>query len=171
MTSLLYIKCEIRFCLTYVHRYSLWFAWAEKMPVDVFGAIKGLIKVESVCIDNNIFRLHYKATFIILIVASLLVTSKQYVGDPIDCIGHKQYDQFCWIQSTYTVTSCLYPVMIHGDSHPEYPYPGVCPQNHQRSDEMENEQSPRIIVHKYYQWVCFTLFFQVGKIYYLDRES
>ena len=53
---------------------------------DVFGSVKGLIKLDSVCIDNNVFRLHYKATFVILVVASLLVTSKQYIGDPIDCI-------------------------------------------------------------------------------------
>ena len=53
---------------------------------DVFGSVKGLIKLETICIDNNVFRLHYKATFIILVVASLLVTSRQYIGDPIDCI-------------------------------------------------------------------------------------
>ena len=52
----------------------------------VFTPVKGLIKLESICIDNNVFRLHYKATFIILVVASLLVTSRQYIGDPIDCI-------------------------------------------------------------------------------------
>ncbi len=27
---------------------------------DVFGSVKGLIKLDSVCIDNNVFRLHYK---------------------------------------------------------------------------------------------------------------
>ena len=43
---------------------------------DVFGSVKGLIKLDSVCIDNNTFRLHYKGTFIILVVASLLVTSR-----------------------------------------------------------------------------------------------
>ena len=53
---------------------------------DVFGSVKGLIKLESIAIDNNVFRLHYKATFIILVVSSLLVTSRQYIGDPIDCI-------------------------------------------------------------------------------------
>ena len=53
---------------------------------DVFGSVKGLLKLETICIDNNVFRLHYKATSIILIVASLLVTSRQYIGDPIDCI-------------------------------------------------------------------------------------
>ena len=53
---------------------------------DVFGDVKSLVKLESICIDNNVFRLHYKATFVILVLASLLVTSKQYIGDPIDCV-------------------------------------------------------------------------------------
>ena len=27
---------------------------------DVFGVVKGFIKLDNVCIDNNVFRLHYK---------------------------------------------------------------------------------------------------------------
>ena len=53
---------------------------------DVFGDVKALFKFESFAIDNVVFRLHYKATFIILVVCSILVTSKTYIGDPIDCI-------------------------------------------------------------------------------------
>ncbi len=85
---------------------------------DVFGNVKGLIKLDSICIDNNVFRLHYKATFVILIVCSLLVTSKyinkkylsitnlfigisnilfcrQYIGDPIDCIVEEIPEAVC----------------------------------------------------------------------------
>ena len=53
---------------------------------DVFTPVKGLIKLDTIYIDNNVFRLHYKATFIVLVVASLLVTSRQNIDDPIDCI-------------------------------------------------------------------------------------
>ena len=53
---------------------------------DVFGSVKGLLKLDSVAIDNTVFRMHYKATVVFLVVSSLLVTSKQYIGDPIDCI-------------------------------------------------------------------------------------
>ena len=53
---------------------------------DVFGEVKALFKLESTATDNVVFRLHYKATFIILVVCSILVTSKTYIGDPIDCI-------------------------------------------------------------------------------------
>ena len=54
--------------------------------LDVFGQVKSLVKLDDICIDNNVFRLHYKVTGVILILASLLVTSRQYIGDPIDCI-------------------------------------------------------------------------------------
>ena len=41
----------------------------------------------------------------ILVTASLLVTSKQYIGDPIDCIvadiPANVMDTYCWIHSTH----------------------------------------------------------------------
>ena len=60
---------------------------------QVFESVKPLFKLDTICIDNNVFRLHYKFTFISLLTASLLVTAKQYIGDPIDCImGEKNED-------------------------------------------------------------------------------
>ena len=55
-----------------------------------FESVKPLFKLDTICIDNNVFRLHYKATFISLLIASILVTAKQYIGDPIDCMGQKE---------------------------------------------------------------------------------
>ena len=37
-------------------------------------------------VDNNVFRFHYKVTFLFLVVSSLMVTSRQFIGDPITCI-------------------------------------------------------------------------------------
>ena len=56
--------------------------------IDLFGVglIKGQFKVEPIDIDNHVFKMHHKATFIVLLMASLLVTCTQYIGDPIDCI-------------------------------------------------------------------------------------
>ena len=68
---------------------------------DVFTPVKGLIKLETICIDNNVFRLHYKATFIVLVVASLLVTSRQYIGDPIDCIVEEIPNNVSIISNVY----------------------------------------------------------------------
>ena len=53
---------------------------------DLFGEVKDLFKIESTVTDNVVFLLHYKVTVIILIACSILVTSKTYIGDPIDCI-------------------------------------------------------------------------------------
>ncbi|MCP6198758.1 hypothetical protein NL445_27350, partial [Klebsiella pneumoniae] len=117
---------------------------------DVFGSVKGLLKLDSVCIDNNVFRLHYKATVIILIAFSLLVTSRQYIGDPIDCIVDEiplaVMDTYCWIYSTFTI-----PNRLIGRVGKDYVQPGVGPHV---------EGQDEVKYHKYYQWVCFVLFFQ-----------
>ena len=55
--------------------------------LDLFSQFSGFLKFDTVCIDNNVFRLHYKATVMILVCASVLVTSRQYIGDPIDCMA------------------------------------------------------------------------------------
>ena len=53
---------------------------------SILGETKQFIKLDKICIDNNVFRLHYKATFLFLILSCILVTSVQFIGDPIDCI-------------------------------------------------------------------------------------
>ena len=64
---------------------------------DLFAPVKDRLKLKlgTIYIDNNVFRLHYKATFTILMVASLLVTSGQYIGDPIDCIVEEIPNKVC----------------------------------------------------------------------------
>ncbi|KAL1131842.1 hypothetical protein AAG570_011453 [Ranatra chinensis] len=125
---------------------------------DVFGSVKGLLKIDSVCIDNNVFRLHYKATVIVLVAFSLLVTSRQYIGDPIDCIVDEipphVMDTYCWIYSTFTVVNRL-----GGTVGKDMVQPGV-------ASHVEGEDEVKY--HKYYQWVCFVLFFQ-AMLFYVPR--
>ena len=120
---------------------------------DVFGSVKGLLKLDSVNIDNTIFRLHYKATVIVLICLSLLVTSRQYIGDPIDCIVEgvpdNVMDTYCWIQSTFTIPASKMNEI-------NLPHPGVQPQ----------QEGDQVKYHQYYQWVCFVLFFQALLFYF-----
>jgi len=59
------------------------------MVVDIFKPINKKAKIEETDIDNYVTRLHHKVTFIILIVASLMLTSVQYFGKPIHCVGYK----------------------------------------------------------------------------------
>ena len=54
--------------------------------MEVFSSVQSYIKLETFTTDNNVFRLHYKATFILLVLCSLFGTFGQYFGDPIDCI-------------------------------------------------------------------------------------
>jgi hypothetical protein len=76
----------------------------------------------------------------------------QYVGNPIDCIHSKDIPEevlntFCWIHSTYTIPSAFWKRIGFDVAHP-----GV--------DKTLDPEERRY--HKYYQWVCFCLFFQVG---------
>lgn len=122
---------------------------------DILNSIKSLLKPSDVCIDNIIFRMHYKMTVIVLIACSLFVSSNQYIGDPINCIigevPSKVMDSYCWIHSTYTI-----PKKISGIIGREIIHPGVM-SHIDGKDEIK--------FHKYYQWVCIVLFFQATLFY------
>jgi len=56
---------------------------------------------------------------------SLIITTRQYVGNPIDCVHTKDIPEdvlntYCWIQSTYTLKSLF--LKKQGVS---VPYPGI----------------------------------------------
>lgn len=91
-----------------------------------------------------------KVTFAILIGCSLVVTSRQYIGDPIDCIVQnipsRIMDTYCWFHSTYTLTNRM--IGLAGRDNVQ---PGVA---------SEYDGNDTITYHVYYQWVCFVLFFQ-----------
>ncbi|XP_013789987.1 innexin inx2-like [Limulus polyphemus] len=128
------------------------------MVLDLFGALKGALKFATYSIDDSVCRLHYKATVLILTAFSLLVTSTQYFGDPIDCmstdnIPQNLLDTFCWIHTTFTLPSAMnLKVGV------EVAAPGV----------KKTELGDKKTYHSYYQWVCFVLFLQAG-MFYLPR--
>lgn len=120
--------------------------------LDIFRGLKNLIKVSHIHIDSSVFRLHYSITVMILLAFSLIVTTRQYVGNPIDCIHTKDIPEdvlntYCWIHSTYTIHSAHLKKVGF-----EVPHPGV--------DRAPRDEADKKYV-KYYQWVCFCLFFQV----------
>ncbi|KAM8719340.1 hypothetical protein ACLKA7_011969 [Drosophila subpalustris] len=68
--------------------------------------------VSHVKIDSPVFRLHTNATVILLITFSIAVTTRQYVGNPIDCVHTRDIPEdvlntYCWIHSTYTVVDAF----------------------------------------------------------------
>nr|CAH7717278.1 unnamed protein product [Callosobruchus chinensis] len=128
--------------------------------LDIFRGLKSLVRVSHIHIDSPIFRLHHSITVSILIAFSLIVTTRQYVGNPIDCIHTKEipedvFNTFCWIHSTFTVSTNKqepYAKMYLPGS------PGI------RTTHDEKEKK----VYRYYQWVCFCLFFQ-AMLFYAPR--
>jgi len=120
--------------------------------LDIFRGLKNLVKVSHVKTDSIVFRLHYSITVMILMSFSLIITTRQYVGNPIDCVHTKDIPEdvlntYCWIQSTYTLKSLF--LKKQGVS---VPYPGIGNSDGDPADKKH---------YKYYQWVCFCLFFQV----------
>lgn len=118
--------------------------------MDIVSSLKKLIKRDNVIIDNNIFCLCTKVTAVILLGISVLITSKQYIGDPIHCIVDvippKVMDAYCWFYSTYTLSNRL-----TGIAGKDMVQPGVASLS---------EGGNTFIYHRYYQWVCFAIFFQ-----------
>ncbi len=110
------------------------------------------VRRDKPIVDNPIFRLHYRFTFIYFLAASALITAVDLFGKPINCIVEnfnrpEILNTYCWIQHTFTI-----PVAA------DQKHPGVGPWS--------NTSERRI--HTYYQWVPFVLFFQ-GILFYLPH--
>ncbi len=128
--------------------------------LDIFLRLKTLVKVSHIHIDSSVFRLHWCISSVILLTFSVIVTTRQYVGNPIDCIHTKDvpddvFDLYCWIHSTYTIPRAL--SLNVGD---QIAHPGVVTSNVGEDDERRYVS--------YYQWVGFTLFFQ-AVLFYVPR--
>lgn len=129
-----------------------------------FSVLKDHVKLkvtqDSIAIDNMVFKLHYRITFLILLISTLLVTSKQFIGEHIRCIaGHGMSDDvvnvintYCFFTSTYTVAKHLNASAVESG---EIPHPGVGPAS----------SGDSVVHHAYYQWVPFVLFFQAILFY------
>jgi len=127
----------------------------------IVGPLKSYLKKsDPAAIDNFAFKLHYRATFVVLLICMALVSARQYIGDPIQCIADGvpggAMDLYCWIHSTFSVPGAWgeigeeYGVGSPKEISQDQPHPGVAPPD----DE--------VVHHKYYQWVVFVLFLQAA---------
>ncbi|XP_053989359.1 innexin inx7 [Hylaeus volcanicus] len=135
-----------------------------------FAVLKDHVKLkvsqDYVAIDNIVFKLHYRATFLILLISSLLVSSRQFFGEHIRCIStagvaENVINTFCFFTSTYTVVKHMNATSLEQG---EIPHPGVGPAG----------KDDTVVHHAYYQWVPFVLFFQAILFYvphYLWRNA
>ncbi|XP_018021821.1 innexin inx2 [Hyalella azteca] len=119
--------------------------------------IKGEFKPR---VDNLVFRLHYRYTFILFMAGAILSTLYDFVGEKIICMIEtgdealqKVVQSYCYITGTYTVDKLHY-----GEVGVDMPHPGVGP--HTADDA--------VTYHTYYQWVPFVLVAQ-GAMFYLPH--
>jgi len=100
--------------------------------------------------DDGFDRLSNRYSVGILIMMAVFISTKSYVGDPIDCYTPKEFisqwtkytDNYCWVSNTYYVP-------MHLTLDPTLP-PGGLPLG--KSTQYEQELS-------YYQWVPIILVF------------
>lgn len=79
--------------------------------LGTFAKLKAAIKLKTtkVHITTPVFVLHYRLTFLILLTCSILVTSRQYIGEHIQCIQDaaaipaKVLNNYCFIASTFSI--------------------------------------------------------------------
>ena len=126
-----------------------------------FKGVGGHLKFKSGLIDNVTFRLHYQYTFAVLLVACVLQTAQQYLGNPIDCdvslgVPRDLFNTFCWIHGTFT----LQPELT-GKKGLDYAYHGVRPYRTADKNKEGDE-----IRHAWYQWVIFILLAQALACYF-----
>lgn len=121
--------------------------------MDFFvNVTRKMLRFDGVRTDNNVFRLHYKVTGLLLASMSMIVLARDIFGDPIDCmfdvLPNDAMDQFCWVQSTFTVVNQVNGQLRNGK---DVVQPGVGPYV-AGEDEVKHQ--------KYYYWVGMALFFQ-----------
>lgn len=137
----------------------------------MYGMLRDFIKFityKKCVIDDVTFRLHYRHTFSILMIASLLTTANQFIGgNNINCmveqIPQNVIDSFCWIQGTYTIPSQAKrnESVMDGASSPT----GADDPNGDPTKKDSNDE----VHHTWYQWVCVVLFLQ-GMMCYLPHH-
>ncbi|XP_065307079.1 innexin shaking-B-like [Dermacentor albipictus] len=129
--------------------------------LHILGNLKKLLSIRRVSIDCFVFRLHHQLTVLVLVAFAVLVTTKQYVGDPIECdrssgVPAGVINVYCWIHATYSVKS-----LFSNADGKRIVYPGV-------GNGADFTDRADVKYHKYYQWVCLVLFFQ-ALCFYLPR--
>jgi hypothetical protein len=146
----------------------------------LFHPLKDFIKKDKTAIDNEVFRAHYRHTVFILILCTVLLTAKQFFGDPITCHvrgetpGLKDLiSTYCWMHGTYTLK------VKEGFEEVERIYgfeeTGWIKRNggnRQKNAQAHpgfgtyQEHKHEKIYHFYYQWVCLLLFLQAVFFYF-----
>ena len=108
-----------------------------------------------------------QVTFPVLVLFSLMLTSSQHFGNPIDCtvsgVENKGLvNTYCWTHGTYTVqnkkgVTIRPPSQEELDQMREYGHYGFAHPGFKKFDPTVNKRQ----FYHFYQWVSFVLFLQV----------
>ena len=79
--------------------------------LEIFRELRGLLHVSHCHIDSWVFRLHYSVTTTCMFAFSLIVSAKQYVGNPIDCIHTKDIPEVIKIILEISATAILFEIL------------------------------------------------------------
>lgn len=130
---------------------------------DVFGDLKKQITTSGLTKPrvSSLAFFAAKACMFITLMACVLVTAKNYIGDNINCITghekqeHKAIETYCFIASTFTLVDLNAAPAAH---------PGVGPLQVAKTIDGVKEDAD-LRRHAYYQWVPMVLVLQ-AVIYY-----
>ncbi|XP_077507564.1 innexin shaking-B-like [Amblyomma americanum] len=122
------------------------------MMLHFLANLRRLFKARKVHVDGNVFRLQTVVTVAFLMAFCTILTTKEYVGTPIDChcptLPKSVVESFCWVESTFSVRP-MFNASYKGSV--VYPGAGHIPPGSGLEDRK---------YHTYYQWVCFLMFAQ-----------
>lgn len=112
--------------------------------LQIVGGSQGSVRKD----DDFSDKLNHRYTVSLMVMFAVIVSSKQYVGNPIDCwlptyfgyTWHKYVHSYCWIKNTYYL-----------------PFEEHIPHEH--------EENKRDMI-TYYQWIPIILLVQ-GLLFYL----
>ena len=131
---------------------------------EIIGAVtsvtKGFLEINSISIDNWGFKLYYKWSTGLLVFCSIMVTARQFFGDPIKCdaggsnVPKDLLETYCWMHSTFGIP---------------HDYKGPCARRwgNQQSDPLfiDDDDFDVIVYNSYYQWVPIYLIFLATLLY------
>lgn len=116
---------------------------------SILNPLTKYLKLKSVKIYGLVFVLHSKLTVSVLLACSLLISAKQFFGDPIQCISDEKNGDFlnsiCWTMGTF--------IMDDFASREDREMPGV-------GITGGNDWDAQRIYLRYYQWVVLILLLQ-----------
>ncbi|XP_003747343.1 innexin inx1-like [Galendromus occidentalis] len=128
--------------------------------IGIFDGIHRIFRhrKKGAIVENGVFRLHWQFTAGLLLFLAVIVSARQYIGTPIECIPPEKVpaivaNSYCWIHPTFTL-----PDAHHKRIGSEIAAPGI--------DNSAFYGRKKHVA--YYQWVYLTLIVQ-AVVFYLPH--